>query len=523
MPKFSRKSMRLDLKAFQRQKRSGLILIVVILIAATIAFGLVAYMSNVSRLYFEVEGKAIPNLATLQKLISSSKKPIAVMFESPTCPVCKRMYPYWAKLEERSSTLPISFYHILYGPQTASAFQKYHVYDTPTFIVFVDGKPVARHVGAFISRNITDSMLAWAIGASGLPQVMNPTELARQGLSIFNEKCAACHGVIPGIDKKSVLLWLRGRKVMNDPLASVFYEALKRNMTLEEYFGGYTSLMDTVATMRKYTELTTYELSRTTYLLSYMSHILLGRKPPAFNLSGVAVTLFNSTNPKEALPLRNKEAGLAGQAASIISAVAAFVAGFVAAFSPCVLPLLVTQAATISATGRKLSAGSCGLCGLASFLGVIAIGLLFVIAGALATDIQEVLLPVMALAIIAAGAASLLGVPVELDTMLSTKHGGLYGFCATYGFLAVQCSLPLVVGSLLLVLSAGAGVSGVLVAASFALGVSIPLAIVLYAVSRLGAGIVNKIMQHKRTLDIMGGFVLLGSGLYLLLYSLGFV
>ncbi len=522
MPRFSRKSVRLDLKAFQRQKRSGLVLIVVILIAATIAFGLVAYMGDVSHLYFEVEGKAIPNLATLQKLISSSKKPVAVMFESPTCPVCKRMYPYWAKLEERSPTLPVSFYHILYGPQTASAFQKYHVYDTPTFIVFVNGKPVARHVGAFISGNITDSMLAWAIGASGLPQVMNSTELARQGLSIFNEKCAACHGIIPGIDKKSILLWLRGRKVMNDPLASVFYEALKRNMTLEEYFGGYTNLRDTVATMRKYTELTAYELSRTTYLLSYMSHILLGLKPPVFNLSNVA-TLFNSTSPKEALPLRSKEAGLAGQAASIISAVAAFVAGFVAAFSPCVLPLLVTQAATISATGRKLSASNCGLCGFASFLGVIAIGLLFVIAGVLATSIQEVLLPVMALAIIAAGTASLLGVPVELDTMLSTKHGGLYGFCAAYGFLAVQCSLPLVVGSLLLVLSAGAGISGILVAASFALGVSLPLAIVLYAVSRLGAGVVNKIMQHKRALDIMGGLVLLGSGLYLLLYSLGFV
>jgi len=117
----------------------------------------------------------------------------------------------------------------------------------------------------------------------------------------------------------------------------------------------------------------------------------------------------------------------------------------------------------------------------------------------------------------------MLGVPVELDAMLSVKRGGIVGFCAAYGFLAVQCSLPLVVGSLLLVLGAGVGVSGILVAASFALGVSLPLAIVLYAVSRLGAGVVNRIMEHRRMLDLIGGVVLLGSGLYLLLYALGLV
>ena len=522
MPRLGRKSMRLDLKAFQRQKRSGLVLIVVVLVAATIAFGLVAYMNNVSRLYFEVEGNSIPNLAALQKLVKESKKPVAVMFESPTCPVCKRMYPYWAKLEERSSELPVSFYHIMYGSQSASAFQEYRVFDTPTFIVFINGKPVARHVGAFMADNVTDAMLAWAIGAAGLPQVTKPIDLAKQGLRIFNEKCSSCHGAIPGLDKESLRKWLEGRKLLNDPLATVFYEALSKNMTLEDYLGGFSGLSDTVATMRKYTDLTAYELDRVSYLLAYASHVLLGRKPPVFNLSSV-VQLINSSYTGEASPLRAEKENVAGQAASIIGAVAAFVAGFVAAFSPCVLPLLVTQAAAIGASGRRLSAGSCGLCGLASFIGVIAIGLLFVVAGALAAGIQQVLLPVIALAIIAAGAASMLGVPVELDAMLSVKRGGIIGFCAAYGFLAVQCSLPLVVGSLLLVLGAGAGVSGVLVAASFALGVSIPLAIVLYAVSRLGAGVVNKIMERKKVLDLIGGLVLLGSGLYLLLYSLGFL
>ena len=522
MPRLGRRSMRLDLRAFQRQKRGGLILILVVLVASVIAFGLVAYMNNVSRLYFEVEGNSIPNLAALEKLVASSKKPVAVMFESPTCPVCKRMYPYWAELEEKSSELPVSFYHIMYGSQSASAFQRYRVFDTPTFIVFVNGKPVARHVGAFIASNVTDAMLAWAIGASGLPQVTKPIDLAEQGLRVFNNKCSACHGRIPGLDKESLRKWLEGRKLLNDPLATVFYDALSKNMTLEEYFGGYSGLSDTVSTMRKYVDLSAYEVDRASYLLSYISHTLLGRKPPVFNLSKIA-PLINSSTISEASPLRTGKTSAAQQAAGVISAVAAFVAGFVAAFSPCVLPLLVTQAATIGASGRRLSASSCGLCGLASFIGVIAIGLLFAVAGALAAGVQQVLLPVIALAIVAAGAASILGVPVELDAVLSVRRGGLVGFCAAYGFLAVQCSLPLVVGSLLLVLGAGAGVSAVLVAASFALGVSLPLAIVLYAVSRLGAGIVNRIMEHRRVLDVAGGLVLLGSGLYLLLYALGLV
>ncbi len=522
LPRIGRKSMRLDLKAFQRQKRSGLILIATVLIGAIIVFGLVAYMNNVSRLYFEVEGNSVPNLAALQKLITSSDKPVAIMFESPSCPVCKKMYPYWARLEETSEKLPISFYHIMYDSHSASAFEKYHVYDTPTFIVFVKGKPVARHVGAFVGNNVTDAMLAWAIGASGLSEVIEPIDLAKQGLHVFNKKCSSCHEVIPGLDNESLRKWLERRKILNDPLATIFYEALSKNMTLEDYFGGYGGLSEAVATMRKYIDLTSYELDRVSYLLSYISHTLLGRKPPVFNLSNV-IPLVNSSYTGEASPIKSGQESVAKQAASVIGAVAAFVAGFVAAFSPCVLPLLVTQAAAIGASGKRLSASSCGLCGLASFIGVIAIGLLFVVAGAFAAGIQQVLLPVIALAILAAGAASIFGVPVELDAILSVKRGGLIGFCAAYGFLAVQCSLPLVVGSLLLVLGAGAGISGVIVAASFALGVSVPLAIVLYAVSRLGAGVINRIMERKKILDIVGGSVLLGSGLYLLLYSLGFI
>jgi cytochrome c biogenesis protein CcdA/thiol-disulfide isomerase/thioredoxin len=516
--------MRLDLKAFQRQKRSGLILIGLVLLAGVIVFGLVAYMNSVSKVYLEVEGNSIPSAAAFDKLIGSSKKPVAVMFESPTCPVCKKMYPYWARLEEMSNSLPVSFYHIMYSAQTDPVFRRYSVFDTPTFIVFVDGKVAARHIGAFVADNVTSAMLSWVIGAAGLKQ-LTPENLAKEGLNVFNNKCSACHGVIPGLDAASLRQWLQNRKTMNDFLANTILEAISQNKTLEEYYGDYSGLQNAILSMRKYVDISAYELDRTSYLLSYISHVLLSRTPPSLNLSKAAQLISANTTSVEgeATPITSKPSRQSVTATSIVGAIAAFVAGFVAAFSPCVLPLLVTQAATMSVSGRRLSAATCGACGLASFAGVIAIGLLFVVAGALAAGVQQVLLPVIALAIIAAGAASMFGVPVELDAMFSLRRGGVIGFCAAYGFLAVQCSLPLVVGSLLLVAGSGAGLSGVLVATSFALGVSIPLAIILYAVSRLGAGIVNRIMERKKVLDLLGGGVLLASGVYLLLYSLGFV
>jgi cytochrome c biogenesis protein CcdA/thiol-disulfide isomerase/thioredoxin len=515
--RLTRRSMRLDLKGFQRRKRAGIIVVTVAALVALTAFALALYESSAATVYLKVEGRSIPNLAALQKLISESKKPVAVMFESPTCPVCKRMYPYWLKLEEASPSLPVEFYHIMYSGESASAFRHYSVFDTPTFIVFVKGKPVARHVGAFEGENITAVMLSWALGAAGLGGELTPEKLAEQGLQVFNSKCSRCHLRIEGLSVEAFRRWLSEGLRTADPLAAVVSDALKSNMSLDEYYGGYGGLMDAVSSMRKYLPtLTAYDVDRASYLLSYFTRLALGKKPLELNVSMVGSMVNSSSGP--ATPLR-EEASPVGRFVGIVGALAAFVAGLVAAFSPCVLPLLLTQTATIAASGSRVSAGSCAACGLASFAGVLGMGLLFAVLGTVAASVQKLLLPTVAAAIIAAGLASMLGVPVEIEASPRMRRGGLLGFCTVYGLLSVQCSLPLVVGSLLLAAGAG-GAAGFIVAASFALGVSVPLAVAVYAVSRVGAGFVNRILARNRLLNILGGIVLAASGAYLLIYSI---
>ncbi len=515
MFKRRKRKLRLDLREFQFRKYSGAIVIALTIAAALIFYGLKAYMDDRVNTYLQSSSYAIRSPQEFERVVKESAKPVAVMFESPTCPVCKKMYPYWAKLEEMSSSLPVAFYHVMYGGITAPIFIEYGITDTPTFIVFVGGQPVARHVGSFEGPNVTDTMLSWVMGALGLTVVSDPKKLAKEGLSVFNSKCSTCHGRIPSLDGESITSWLKDREAVGDRLARVLLEASSLNNTLEEYYGGYGRLMGVVESMRAYTDLTAYEVDRATYLLSYVSHVLLGREPPRFNLT-VSMALGSGAST----PLQIGENSVA---ATVIGSVAAFVAGVIAAFSPCVLPLLVTQVNVLASMGRRVGVGSCIACGLSSYAGVLVLALLFIALGYAASSIQSILLPVVGAAVAAAGAATVLGVPVEVSSVIGARRRGLLGFCSLYGLLAVQCSLPLVVGSLLLVVTASDVVQGLVIASSFALGISMPLAIATYAVSRLGSFIVSRVLEKKRLLDIIGGSLLLASGTYLIAYSMGIV
>lgn len=517
----SPRRMRLDLRGFQRAKRAGLLLVSVVIVAASFTAALIEHEMHVANYYLSVSGYSIRSSSVFDRVVLGSSKPVAVMFESPTCPVCKRMYPYWAVLERESDSLPIRFLHVMFSPATQDVFMRYHVTDTPTFIVFVNGRPVARHVGAFGGSNITNAMLEWALFSVGAATVSEPEKLAQEGLRVFNERCSACHGEVKGLDKASLEAWLSSRSGQPDPLAEKMKEALEKNMTLRKLYGSYGELMTAVASMRKYLpDLSSYEIDRAAYFLDYVSAILEGKAAPRI-VGRRALANTTTAAPARGASSPLEEAGTAG--ASAVSALAALAAGAVAAFSPCVLPLLATYVSVVGASGRRVSASGCVACGAASFAGVIAIGLVFALASSLASSLQSILVPVVAAAVVAAGVASLLGVPVELEGLVSTRRGGLAGFCTVYGFLAVQCNLPIVVGALLLVASSGNLASGLLVAGSFAAGISIPLAAAVYAVSRVGGGVVSRIMARYDLLSRVGGAVLLAAGVYLLLYSLQLV
>ncbi|HIQ23575.1 MAG TPA: thioredoxin, partial [Pyrodictium delaneyi] len=270
--------MRLDLRGFQKSKKAGLLLIVLVIAGALTTALLLGQEQKIANYYMSVDEYVISSSTMLEKIISSSTKPVAVMFESPTCPTCKQMHPHWAVLERQSSTLPVQFYHIVFSPATEEAFRRYRVTDTPTFIVFVGGQPVARHVGAFGGDNITSTMLNWALFSAGLGVVADPQKLAEEGLRIFNNRCSSCHGEIGGLDEESLRAWLDSRRGEPDLLAKRLAEALEKNMTLRELYGSYGAISDAVKTMRKYIpDLTSYEIDRLSYLLDYASAILEGK------------------------------------------------------------------------------------------------------------------------------------------------------------------------------------------------------------------------------------------------------
>ncbi len=537
-----RKSMRLDLRGFQRRRSAGAVLVAAAVLASLVAVYFFHREAGIAGYYLEASGHEIPNAAVFQRIVSRSDKPVAVMFESPTCPVCRRMAPYWSELERASDTLPVDFYHIMAGTATIKVFEKYGVDETPTFIVFVGGKPVLRHVGAFVADNVTEAMLSWAEQALALREGVphTPRGLAERGLQVYERKCASCHGVIRGLSRAELEDWLRnaartataGEAALAVPaLKGMIEKAVANGSTLAGVYGGWDGLVNAVRSMRRYVDLSSSEVTYVAYMLDYASAVLAGREPPvypwmkALNVSNAAssgVVVEEGGNASR-LDLAAAASSQASTGAVLVGAATALVAGVVSVFSPCVLPLLIAQVSVVARSGRRLGAGSCLACGLAAAAGVVAIGSLFLVAAGLASSLQQVLLPVVAAAIVAAGLASLLGVPVELEGLVSARRGGLLGFCGLYGVLAVQCNLPIVLGVLLLIAGLGMSVGGLAALAALAVGSGVPLAAVMLAASRGGAALAERLLRRNELLTRIGGVVLVASGVYLLLYSLQLV
>ena len=532
------KRMRLDLRGFQRQRVAGALVIALMVFASLLAAYLVHREEGIGKYYLGTSGNEIPSTELFDKIVSESKKPVAVMFESYTCPVCKRMYPYWRVLEQQSRNLPLGFYHVYYTERTAKLFSRYGIEETPTFIVFVKGRPVARHVGAFMAQgNVSDVMLSWAIAAAQATP-STPRGYAEEGLRIFNTRCASCHGRLPGLDRGSIEDWLRnGAKTATDmrsaaafpALADSINKAVREGKYLHELYHGFDGLMASVRDMRKYVpDLLEHEIERTSYLLDYVTAVLENRTPPVFpwmklsNTTAAAATAAAKEDTKGGAS-RLEAAAAGSSAVGLVAVVTAAVSGLVAVFSPCVLPLLVTHASVVAASRQRLGAGRCAACGAAAAASIIAVGALFLAAGKLVASVQQLLLVVVSAAVLAAGLAGLLGVPVELQGLVSGKKGGLIGFCAVYGFLALQCNLPIVAGALLLVAGLGLSLGGVAALLALAAGVGVPLAALTWVVSRGGRAVADRLLARNELLTRIGGAVMALAGLYLLLHSLELV
>ncbi|AEM39290.1 cytochrome c biogenesis protein transmembrane region [Pyrolobus fumarii 1A] len=402
------RSMRLDVSRFARERYAGLLVILITVSLMVLTLASVGVDIEASSYYLRgtsPNSNSYELKNSLQLFQVIEREPIvAVMFESPTCPTCQRMKPYWHMLEIVSDKLGIKFYHIVYSSATHEAFVRYRVEETPTFIVFVNGKPVDRHVGDFVADNITRAMLEWVKSA---------------------------------VREASMQANVTSRASYNEESSQAFQ-------------------------------------------------------------AGVGVAAF----------------------ATMLAA--ALVAGILATFSPCVLPVLVAYATSSASRGTQMPVSMFASCSAAAAGGALALGMLFVIAGAVAANLQSLILPSIALAIVAAGIAMMLGVPMEFATMRA-RRAGLLGFCSLYGVVALQCTLPLVAGALLLAMGAGDILRGVLVALAFALGLGASLGGVMYASSRLGAEFARKLVARSTLLNRIGGLVMVAAGAYLLAYALGVV
>ncbi|KYK33991.1 MAG: thioredoxin [Thermoplasmatales archaeon SG8-52-3] len=81
-----------------------------------------------------------------EKTVERGKKPVVVMFSSPTCPYCMQMRPYFEEYaKEYKDKILFAEVDISISQTIAS---RYGVMGTPTFKFFCKGKPINELVGA---------------------------------------------------------------------------------------------------------------------------------------------------------------------------------------------------------------------------------------------------------------------------------------------------------------------------------------------------------------------------------------
>jgi thioredoxin-like negative regulator of GroEL len=95
-----------------------------------------------------------------ESVVEKGKKPVAIMFYSPTCVFCRQMDPYFRGYAvEYKDSVTFARLNIMVNLWTS---ERYGVRSTPTFKFFCDGRPVQEMVGAVypaILKKMIDEVL----------------------------------------------------------------------------------------------------------------------------------------------------------------------------------------------------------------------------------------------------------------------------------------------------------------------------------------------------------------------------
>jgi len=180
--------------------------------------------------------------------------------------------------------------------------------------------------------------------------------------------------------------------------------------------------------------------------------------------------------------------------------------GGLLALSPCSLPIMMS----LIPLGRFSRRRDYAKCLISSTIGVISLGIAFLLISSLLKSIVEWTIYALALFSV------ILGIFMVLSPERSCKVTGRVKSsftCFSLGFLAVQCNLPLVIGSLML-LSVNDLAQGILNLISLSLGMSLTFLLLVKTSKGISAR-----LSPSRSLNVsrLGGALLILIGLYLII------
>jgi len=201
------------------------------------------------------------------------------------------------------------------------------------------------------------------------------------------------------------------------------------------------------------------------------------------------------------------------------------VLGFLSAGSPCILPLYPGFLAYLSGmqetTGQKWSRYFLGFFVLAGVLTMmLLLGLLIALISVSIGQALAVVIPLADLLIIGLGIALLLNfnpfktLPQIQSPVLSNPYANAFIYGLLYGPIALPCSGPLVVGIFTLSFTVSEAVGKLAVFWWFGLGFGLPLLVLSFLSGASQRWITRQFAIHSRAVNIIGGILLVGVGLY---------
>lgn len=198
--------------------------------------------------------------------------------------------------------------------------------------------------------------------------------------------------------------------------------------------------------------------------------------------------------------------------------------GLLASFSPCILPLYPGYLAYLS--GAHTSAKGKGKYFLGFFVlaGVLTmmllLGLIIALLSISVGRALSVIIPLADLILITLGILLLLDknpfkmLPQIKIPALQNPFLNAFVYGLLYGPIALPCSGPLVVGIFAISLTAGQALSQLSVFLWFGVGFGLPLLLLSLISGALQRTITRWLAQHSRLVNIIGGVLLVGIGIY---------